>query len=295
VLSSHHAPANNPPESSAAVAQDKGKRKATSAPGTPPKSRKRFRKFNSEALRMRVTKISAFKATRLANEEVIRIFAGVRLAILEGMGRIEGMVWTHYDVSEVCAHYRDIARLCSQERTMVAYQEHFPSLYFRHPLLFDSEAARAHTLWSVLHHNCRYDLANLLFDVLTIRFRDEYALSHLLNVEVLTSRYAQARYWELLPYSEAAIAATACDMANVDSTSGSELSRTSDLSSLQYPDSEAVQSRSDYVCTGNSVGGDIDLCDSDGGTHSRDSICSESLPCTGDRNNGDHHHWNSNA
>jgi hypothetical protein len=161
-----------------------GKRKATSSPGTPPKAQKRFRKYRGDFLRQDIAKREAIKATKMADEKVIRTFAGVRLAILEGVSRIEGMVWTHYDVTEVCAHYSDIARMCSQERTMVAYQDHFPSTYFRHPLLFDAEAARAHTLWTVLHHNRRYELANLLFDVLTIRFRDEYALSHILNAQV---------------------------------------------------------------------------------------------------------------
>ncbi|KAJ6502686.1 hypothetical protein DFH09DRAFT_1102350 [Mycena vulgaris] len=120
------------------------------------------------------------KVARLTDDSVFRSLAGVRRAILEGLRRIESLVWQRYGVAEF----------------------NFPDVYVRHPLLYDSEAARMHTLWSVLHNQQRYTLAGLLFEILTIRLRDDFAISHLLNAGFLDSQYPDAQYWELLPYAE---------------------------------------------------------------------------------------------
>ncbi|KAJ7132021.1 hypothetical protein C8R44DRAFT_871025 [Mycena epipterygia] len=119
------------------------------------------------------------KRLRLTDPAIIRFLAGCRLGILEGMHRIENMLWHHYDVSE----------------------DNFPTTYVQHPLLFDTEAAKLHTLWNLLHHKCRYTLAALLFEVLTIHIKAGHALAHMLNAGYLEEQYPEelSRYWELLP------------------------------------------------------------------------------------------------
>ncbi|KAJ6559038.1 hypothetical protein DFH09DRAFT_1083663 [Mycena vulgaris] len=120
------------------------------------------------------------KVARLTDDSVFRSLAGVRRAILEGLQCVESLVWQRYGVAEF----------------------NFPDVYVQHPLLYDSEAARMHTLWSVLHSQQRYTLAGLLFKILTIRLRDDFVISHLLNAGFLDSQYPDVQYWELLPYTE---------------------------------------------------------------------------------------------
>ncbi|KAJ7708667.1 hypothetical protein B0H17DRAFT_1191179 [Mycena rosella] len=122
----------------------------------------------------------AFKAIRLTDASVTRMFAGVRLAILEGGRKIEQLVWEQYEVTEA----------------------NFPSAYIRHPLLHDDEAAKLHTLWNVLQRNRHYLLASFLGEALTFRLRDEYAVSRLFNANYLINKHPHSQYWELLPFKD---------------------------------------------------------------------------------------------
>ncbi|KAJ7077241.1 hypothetical protein C8R44DRAFT_896348 [Mycena epipterygia] len=117
--------------------------------------------------------------TGLADPEIIKQFAGARLAVLEGLSWIEGIIWHRYDVPE----------------------HHFPSEYVQHPLLFDFEAAKVHVVWGVLQQRNRHVLAGYLQDFLAIRLRDQYAVSQLLNAGCLHAAYPanSTRYWDLIP------------------------------------------------------------------------------------------------
>ncbi|KAJ7139961.1 hypothetical protein C8R43DRAFT_1131704 [Mycena crocata] len=93
--------------------------------------------------------------THILEPKTIKLFAGSRLGLLEGGRIIESIVWHRYGVST----------------------EFFPDGFITHPLLDDLEAAKLHTLWDVLRFQGRHQLAELLFDLLTIRLRDEYVLN----------------------------------------------------------------------------------------------------------------------
>ncbi|KAJ7467050.1 hypothetical protein FB451DRAFT_1178292 [Mycena latifolia] len=121
----------------------------------------------------------------LMDPDNIRLLAGVRMAVLEGSQRLEGLVWHKYEVDE----------------------QHYPTEYLRHPLLFDVETAKLQVMYNVLYRNHRYELAALLHEVLTLRFKNEYAISHLLNARFLEQQHpsSETRYWELLPPPPSAI------------------------------------------------------------------------------------------
>ncbi|KAJ6568393.1 hypothetical protein DFH09DRAFT_1080763 [Mycena vulgaris] len=198
-----------------------GKRPTNEEVNGPRASHKRFRKFQGDLLRRNVLIHEALKAARLTDDSIFRALAGVRRAILEGLRRVESLVWQRYGVAEY----------------------NFPSVYVRHPLLYDSEAARLHTLWSVLHHQQRYTLAGLLFEILTIRLRDDFAISHLLNAGFLDSQYPDAQYWELLPYAEV-------NPYNYPVYEDSDEDDEMVGFDLQYPDSEDMDSASeDDMCS----------------------------------------------
>ncbi|KAJ7612798.1 hypothetical protein DFH06DRAFT_1344885 [Mycena polygramma] len=138
--------------------------------------------------------------TGLAEADVVRLFAGIRRGFLEGFQRIEDLVWARYDVSQVRDHYQFIAQYCDNTRSTVAYQDHFPVGLIRHAMLCDSEAARMQVIYEVLRDNNRHVLATLLADILTLRLRDTYAVSQLLNAGYLDTVYPPElnNYWELL-------------------------------------------------------------------------------------------------
>ncbi|KAJ6447505.1 hypothetical protein C8R47DRAFT_1085259 [Mycena vitilis] len=127
--------------------------------------------------------------TGLADAEVVRMFAGVRQAFLEGFNRIEGLVWERYDVSQVRENYRYIEQNCDALQSLVAYQDDFPTGLVRHPFLCDDEAAKIQVLHNVLLFNRRNVLASLLADVLLVRLHDNYTVSQLLNAGYLDSTY----------------------------------------------------------------------------------------------------------
>ncbi|KAJ6601175.1 hypothetical protein DFH09DRAFT_1069842 [Mycena vulgaris] len=213
-LSSHHTSSvldviQEFPEEEAALdemtARRNGKRPMTSEGDGPNVPRKRFLLIHE-----------ALKVAQLTDDSVFRSLAGVRRAMLEGLRRVESMVWQRYGIAEY----------------------NFPSVYVRHPLLYDFEAARMHTIWSVLHHQQRYTLAGLLFELLTIRLRDDFAVSHLLNAGFLDSQYPDAQYWELLPYAE---------INSYDFPIYEDSDEDDEMAGLefQYPDSEDMQSISE--------------------------------------------------
>ncbi|KAJ7178325.1 hypothetical protein C8R43DRAFT_942043 [Mycena crocata] len=135
---------------------------------------KRLRKFDGELLRRQVTERNALKAIQILEPKNVRLFAGSRLGLLEGGRIIESIVWHRYGVST----------------------EFFPDGFVTHPFLDDLEAAKLHTLWDLLRFQGRHQLAELLFDILTIRLRDEYVL----NAHGLELAYpeTQNQYHELL-------------------------------------------------------------------------------------------------
>ncbi|KAJ7823918.1 hypothetical protein B0H13DRAFT_1919379 [Mycena leptocephala] len=79
-------------------------------------------------------------------------------------------------------------------------KDHFPIGYVHHPLLYDQEVARLYVLWSVLYANQRFELARLLGDFLTIRLKEEYVVSRLLDAGALSLAYSEEDWcwWELL-------------------------------------------------------------------------------------------------
>ncbi|KAF7372413.1 hypothetical protein MVEN_00102400 [Mycena venus] len=76
--------------------------------------------LNQQGMRKKTT----VKATGYTDDEVIRMMAGVRLAILEAARRIEDMVLHRYGIDEGS----------------------FPACFLKHPLLFNLEAAKLQTL-----------------------------------------------------------------------------------------------------------------------------------------------------
>ncbi|KAJ7145145.1 hypothetical protein C8R43DRAFT_1130210 [Mycena crocata] len=197
---------------------------------------KRHRKFDGDLLRRRVTETNALKATHILEVDVIRKLAGVRLATLEGARIIESIGWHRYDISPV----REIARrnmFPAANFSSAAYrQEYLPDGYIMHPYLYDLEAAKMHTLWDVLRYNGRDKLADLLFDILSIRLRDEYTVSQVLNAQGLELAYpeTQNQYHILLgvpPYQHS------FGPAEFDIDSDSEASAFEGMD-LGYPDDE---------------------------------------------------------
>ncbi|KAJ7709139.1 hypothetical protein B0H14DRAFT_3642281 [Mycena olivaceomarginata] len=120
----------------------------------------------------------AVKATGLTDDNVVHLMAGVRLALLETGSRLEDMVWHRYGVTD----------------------RFFPSRYLHHPLLFDLEVAKMQTIWSILQRNGRVHLADKLHELLSIRLRNEYVVSHVLNAGYLDFNYpkGETNYWDLL-------------------------------------------------------------------------------------------------
>jgi hypothetical protein len=155
-------------------------------------------------MRRTVIKQEAYKATGFTDAHVVRLMAGVRLASVEAAHRIEDMVWHRYRITEVRPHeaasFRNVAN-----RGMGNFQESFPSRLVPHPFLFNVEVAKIQTLWHILRRHGRFQLATLLHDILIIRFRDDYAVSHLLNAGFLDDHYPElaSNYWDLLEEPDA--------------------------------------------------------------------------------------------
>ncbi|KAJ7800362.1 hypothetical protein B0H14DRAFT_2616286 [Mycena olivaceomarginata] len=117
--------------------------------GTRKRKSPKTSKFFGDSLRRKVLNREAVKVTGLTDDNVVRLMAGVRLALLETGSRLEDMVWHRYRVTD----------------------RFFPSRYLHHPLLFDLEVAKLQTIWSILQCNGRVHLADKLHELLSIRLR----------------------------------------------------------------------------------------------------------------------------
>ncbi|KAF8196621.1 hypothetical protein K438DRAFT_1967626 [Mycena galopus ATCC 62051] len=142
-----------------------------------------FSKFRGDDLWRRVIEKETFKAAAAravtaASPEDIRYFGGICLAILAMSHFLEEVCWRLYGIDET------------------SFPDKFPS----HPLLYDLEAAKVQTIWSVLQRHGRNRLANNLHKLLSIRIRSDVTEAHLFDVEHLDERYPEqeARYWDLL-------------------------------------------------------------------------------------------------
>ncbi|KAJ7905602.1 hypothetical protein B0H14DRAFT_2554098 [Mycena olivaceomarginata] len=120
--------------------------------GTRKRKSPKTSKFFGDSLRRKVLNQEAVKVTGLTDANVVRLMAGVRLALLETGLRLEDMVWHRYGVTD----------------------RFFPSRYLHHPLLFDLEVAKLQTLWSILQRNGRVHLADKLHELLSIRLHQIY-------------------------------------------------------------------------------------------------------------------------
>jgi hypothetical protein len=163
-------------ESSAMRRHSSSKRKAPDDQNG--RRQRSFSKFAGDLLRKSTVSRAAFKATGILDADVIRKFAGVRLATIETARCMEDIVWKLYGISE----------------------QSFPTEPSRHPLLHEYELAKMHTVLDVLRRNGRVRMANNLHNLLSIRLRDDYAVSQLLNAQFLDANYPEfgEDYRELL-------------------------------------------------------------------------------------------------
>jgi hypothetical protein len=198
-------------------------------------------KFFGDQLRRTVLNREAVKATGLTDDKVVRLMAGVRLALLETGSRLEDLVWHRYGVTDVSTSGAWKLFRCAELRTCV-FQRFFPSRFLHHPLLFDLEVAKMQTLWSILQRNGRVYLADKLHELLSIRLRNEYVVSHVLNAGYLDFNYpeGEANYWDLLedPDNVSTHHRTFSENQVYENSSeaGERLSEDDDVSEgLQYP------------------------------------------------------------
>ncbi|KAF8208398.1 hypothetical protein K438DRAFT_1961891 [Mycena galopus ATCC 62051] len=150
----------------------------------------------------------------MADERAVRLMAGVRLAVLEVLRRIEDMVWHRYGITEYA----------------------FPDKLIRHLFLFPLEAAKLQVLWHILQRNGRDILADALHEVLLIRLHRDYAVSTRFNAAFLDDNYPERNweYWHLLGEEHPqSIYLPNFDISDNSSDSGS-------MGGLEYPPSEGV-------------------------------------------------------
>ncbi|KAJ7867036.1 hypothetical protein B0H13DRAFT_1897766 [Mycena leptocephala] len=146
--------------------------------------RKRFRKFRGDDLRRIVTQNEGIKASHLAEPGVLGFLAYVRRGLLEGGRRVEAFL-----VREKC-DFRAGRRQYFEENKWLIDIERDPQKFtscrrLRHPLLFDLEAAKLQVLFILLRQRDYNELAWVLGDLLHLKFRDEYAIAHLLGAGYL--------------------------------------------------------------------------------------------------------------
>ncbi|KAF8146052.1 hypothetical protein K438DRAFT_1991221 [Mycena galopus ATCC 62051] len=120
----------------------------------------------------------ALRASGLTETAAIRLFAGVRHAILETGILVEETVWPRFGITK----------------------ESLPTHFRHHPLLFDLEVAKLQTLAHVLQRHGREELAHILHELLAIRLRDDYVVSQMLSAGFLDFNYPEdiSNYQELL-------------------------------------------------------------------------------------------------
>ncbi|KAJ7604373.1 hypothetical protein DFH06DRAFT_1349508 [Mycena polygramma] len=204
------------------------------------RKKRKCHKFRGDALRKSVTERAALQATGLVDADVIRKFAGVRMACLEGARRIEGVVWARYKITEVRSDHWYITQWVPETQIEHdALQADFPATVARHPFFRDEEVTKLFTLYNVLLANERHVLASLLADVLAIRVRDEYMLTNLLNAGYLDSAYPPEEYqqWWRLFETNASDSDVGFSMDGFSDITSEAASDDSSIASLEYPPS----------------------------------------------------------
>ncbi|KAJ7137183.1 hypothetical protein C8R44DRAFT_869244 [Mycena epipterygia] len=128
---------------------------------------KQFLKFIGDELRCNVIHHEAHKVSDLTDFGTITQLLFIRQAMLEGSCRIEDILY--FSENEWLVNIRNNTHQFTSCRCL------------RHPLLFNAEAAKLQVLHILLRQRHYYELAWILNDLLCLRFRDEYAITHLLN------------------------------------------------------------------------------------------------------------------
>jgi hypothetical protein len=162
--------------------------------------RKKLRKFPGDRLRKSIIKREALKAAGFTDATAVRMMAGVRLGSVETAHRIEDMVGHRYGVNEASRPGRQDVDVLSYTNVPFPTQRSFPVRLIPHPFLFDLEVAKIQTLWHILQRNGRQHLAGVLYDILSVRLRKDYAVSHLFSAGYLEDNFPEleCNYWELL-------------------------------------------------------------------------------------------------
>lgn len=165
--------------------EDLGDKRKPSGSGTSSveRPRKRFRKSDRDALRRKVIHHEAIKASHLTEPGTLSQLAFVRQAMLEGAQRVEDIL-----VREKCdfraarhEYYAENGWFLDLHNNTHRFSNGRP----RHSLLSDTETAKFQVLGIILRQRHYYDLAYLINDLLRIRFKDDYAISHLLGAGYL--------------------------------------------------------------------------------------------------------------
>jgi hypothetical protein len=147
-----------------------------------------------------VLNCEAVKATGLTDDKIVRLMAGVRLALLETSSRLEDMVWHQYGVTDVSVNGVWKSFRGTELRILSFFQHFFLLRFLHHLLLFDLEMAKMQTIWSILQRNGRVHLADRLHELLSIQLCNKYVVLHVLNAGYLDFNYPKAdtNYWDLL-------------------------------------------------------------------------------------------------
>ncbi|KAJ7180002.1 hypothetical protein C8R43DRAFT_941736 [Mycena crocata] len=166
---------------------------------------KKKHRTDGDLLRKLVTKCAALLASGLAEGDVIQLSAGYRAAGLESLRRTINMVGQRYGISVVRKTLVHSKSILSDQITSAPFRQDFcPKEYVTHPVYTDFEAAQMHTVYRILRHHQRNELADTFYKALTLQFHDEYLIALMLNAKHLEELYpdSEARYWELLHVPE---------------------------------------------------------------------------------------------
>ncbi|KAJ7810502.1 hypothetical protein B0H14DRAFT_2607274 [Mycena olivaceomarginata] len=123
-----------------------------------------------------------------------------KTTILEAGRRIEDMVWHRYGITDVRESWPWKTGAAANFRHDGIFQHSIPARFLHHPLLFDVEVAKLQTMWHILQRNGRIKLADALHELLSIKLRNEYVVSHILNTGYLDYNYPEyeSSYEDLL-------------------------------------------------------------------------------------------------
>ncbi|KAJ7284742.1 hypothetical protein C8J57DRAFT_1217129 [Mycena rebaudengoi] len=144
-------------------------------------------------------KFQSIKAVYLANSQIIAQYAEVRHAILKGVEHAEEVISRHNDIDLeavwVSYHHR---RLEPNPIIPFLSPQNLPSEWERihHPLLYDAEVEKLQMLQIAFRHQGRQVLAELIEEILAVRFHHGYALGQLLIHGYLDHHDEAADYLE---------------------------------------------------------------------------------------------------